>query len=232
MFVIQHTLKVKDNFNYMAQRQIFMASNKFVFQCPHCKAKSTFTLIHSIRRGRRSYAIQNCDSCDSVIFFTYETDKELPTIMLEISPEFLHNNYKIIDYYPKRSYEAHEAIPLNVAEDYIEALRCFDNNAFKATVVMARRALQTTCNLKGATKSTLEQQVDEIIPEDMKELAHEIRQWGNLGAHPDQIIKDIIDEDAEKIIDFAEMLFKHFFILPYEVQQIKNKRNMKKDSKS
>jgi hypothetical protein len=78
--------------------------------------------------------------------------------------------------------------------------------------------------MKGGKGNNLYQRIDSVIPQDLKDLVHEIRFWGNIGAHPDDKITNIKKEDAETILDFAEKMFWYLFIMPSEIQKTKNRR--------
>jgi len=70
-------------------------------------------------------------------------------------------------------------IPENIRKDLLEAKQCFGVNAFRGCAVMARRAMQSTCIDKGATKHDLVEQLKElqesgVITKDLKEWAKEL----------------------------------------------------------
>lgn len=67
-----------------------------------------------------------------------------------------------IDRYPKRIPKLDDSIPEDISADYAEALRCYDVNSYKASVVMCRRAIQSSTLEKGATKNRLFDQINEI----------------------------------------------------------------------
>jgi HEPN domain-containing protein len=133
------------------------------------------------------------------------------------------NNEQITDQYPKRTPKLDPSIPQDVGNDYVEAIKCFDVGANKASVAMCRRALQTSLIQRGAGKGKLVEQIDElsdkgILTEDIKEWAHEIRLTGNIGAHPDQDgLKDVTPQDAEELIRFMEEFLNYVYIMPAKV---------------
>jgi len=166
--------------------------------CPHCGVHSTITL----RAANGAHYIYCCDHCEKLFLLIAGKDS-------------------FIDQYPKRTPKLDAAIPLDVASDYIEVIKCFDVSAFKASVVMCRRALQTSVIEKGASNGRLIDQIDElcrngIITEDIKIWSHEIRLTGNLGAHPDGL-EDVSPEDAEDLIKFVEEYLNYVYIMPAKV---------------
>jgi hypothetical protein len=166
--------------------------------CPYCGVYSTITLVACCRR----HFIYRCDHCNEDFLLIVEGNK-------------------IVDQYPKRTPKLDVAIPLDVANDYVEAIKCFDISAYKASVVMCRRALQTSVIDKGAGKGRLVDQIDELstkgtITEDIKNWAHEIRLTANIGAHPDGL-EDVARQDAEDLIKFTEEYLNYVYIMPSKV---------------
>jgi len=148
--------------------------------CPYCHVHSTITL----RTYADGFHIYQCDNCSGLILF-------------------IEKGREIIDQYPKRVPKIDTSVPSEVARDYVEAIKCFDVGANKGSVVMCRRALQSSVIERGAKKDRLVDQIDElhdkqIITKDIKDWAHEIRLTGNIGAHPDEDgLEDVTLDDAE-----------------------------------
>jgi hypothetical protein len=151
---------------------------------------------------------------------------------MEISSTGYVVRQKIIDFYPKRTPKIDKSVPANIANDYIEAIKCFDVGAPKASVAMCRRALQSSVVEKGATKDKLNDQIDElcdkgIITKDIREWAHEIRFMGNIGAHPDKDgLKDVTLEDAQEMLEFVEQYLNYVYIMPSRVITHREKRKV------
>lgn len=114
--------------------------------------------------------------------------------------------------------------------DLKEAKLCYSVSAFKATVVLSRRALQSICIDKGAhqTKKLYEQIQDladrGVITNDLKDWATEVRYVGNDGAHPGE---EITLEDAEAILKLTEQIANVIYIMPEIAKELRQKRNWK-----
>ena len=175
---------------------------KEAFLCPHCGFYSTISLM----AYHHSHHIYTCDKCDGITLLIIQ-------------------NKEIVDQYPKRVPKLDPAIPTDVANDYVEAVKCFDIGANKASAVMCRRALQTSVVQKGAAKGKLNDQIDElfkkgIITEDIMNWSHEIRLTGNIGAHPDQDgLENVTPQDAEELIKFMEEYLNYVYIMPAKVAE-------------
>ena len=89
---------------------------------------------------------------------------------------------------------------------------------------MCRRAIQQSCLDKGVKKKNLYEQIEELdIDNNLKQLAHKLRFWGNGGAHPDILLDEIIrEQDAKLAIDFTEKFLQYVYIIPKELEEIEN----------
>lgn len=152
--------------------------------CPHCTTRSYFrpvsTYIEPFKqaRGQRIASAAECEACNKFVLVVglrhtsngqFDLDSVLPLGQ------------------PKD--EVDNSIPINIASDFKEALRCQWISAHKACVVMCRRAIQASAIELGAKGNKLIDQIDDLrtsgkITEPLREFAHEIRLTGNDGAHP------------------------------------------------
>lgn len=118
-------------------------------------------------------------------------------------------------------------------DDYIEAIKCEGISAPKATVAMCRRAMQTTCILKGSPNGDLINQIDDleakrIINPTLRDMAHTIRMIGNWGAHPQKDpLRDVTPEDASEILKFTSELLDEVFVRPARIKDMKTKKGIK-----
>ena len=72
-------------------------------------------------------------------------------------------------------------------------------------------------NIKGAAKR-------QILNTDMQDLAHEIRTYGNNGAHPNKTeAPATTKEAAELTLELLRILIKSIYEIPAEVARIKEK---------
>ena len=123
---------------------------------------------------------------------------------------------------------SNEKIPKHVRKDLDEAKLCFNVAAYRACAVMARRAMQSSCIDKGASKNRLVDQLQELadngaITKNLKEWADVVRWVGNDAAHPasDEVTK----EDAEDILKLAEQFLHVVYVAPAIAKERRKKRN-------
>lgn len=201
--------------------------------CPHCGAYSKFTVktndsgfwADSSKRFRVTTTTEHCDNCSGIIVvFTRPGGAQTPD--------------KELISYPTNVPKVDEIIPEKIAVDFKGGINCLSINEYKAAAAMFRRSLQQVMIDKNASGSDLFAQIDDlekrqIITSQVKNWAHEIRLWGNHGAHPS---KDGLDElkreDMEEVKEFLESLFDYIYIMPAKVQTSIANRAAKKNAKS
>jgi len=127
-----------------------------------------------------------------------------------------------------------ERIPSSIRRDFEEALKCFGISAFRATGVMARRALQGCCLDKGAKKGKLQEQIDwlfeqRIITKHLNDWAHEVRLVGNDAAHPQKPREDkpITKDDAEAIVNLLTQFTNVLYVAPAIAAKSRKSRQQK-----
>ncbi len=127
--------------------------------------------------------------------------------------------------------EEKELIPEQALSDYQEALKCKSIGANRASCSMFRRALQSSLVILGASdKLDLIKQIDSLtsLPKDIIDWAHQIRIFGNWGAHPDKDnLKEVDAADVAEVYDFISKFFVYMFIMPEKVKLSRAKRDEK-----
>ncbi len=124
----------------------------------------------------------------------------------------------------------HHSIPEPVRADYAEANRCFFGRSNKGVVVLCRRAMQQIAEEKGAEGSRLIDQIDALfnkglITKSLKDSAHEIRHFGNFGAHPrDDGLDEIGAEEARGVMRLTREFMVDLYVRPYETSELVKKR--------
>ena len=94
------------------------------------------------------------------------------------------------------------------------------------TVAMARRALQAGAFEQGAPDKKLVDQIDwleeqRLIPPLMKDVAHQIRLEGNVGAHPDKDgLQDVDEGRAREVLAFLDDFIRYVYEIPSRLESI------------
>lgn len=125
----------------------------------------------------------------------------------------------------------HQSVPGPIVDDFDEALRCREQGSYKACVVMCRRVLESTTMEKGAKGRTLHDKISDLsrkglIPNQISEIATEIRAIGNYGAHPgDDRLSNVDQDEAESLLDLTRHIVEYVFIMPHKLSELKKKRS-------
>lgn len=147
-------------------------------------------------------------------------------------------NSRVRRTYPFSGFDAsdyHQSIPENIREDLAEADRCFAADAYKGAMVLLRRVVQDIVldRIEDPIirNKNLWEQIDELsnnglITKYLKETAHEIRHFGNFGAHPnDDSLNKTTSEEVEIVDSLTRDLIRAIYITPFNTDKLKNKRN-------
>ena len=112
-----------------------------------------------------------------------------------------------------------------IVQDYTEACRISQLSP-KASATLARRCLQGMIrDFHGIKKGTLNEEITAlkgIIPNDEWQAIDALRLIGNIGAHMEKdvnLIVEISEGEAEKLIVFIEYLFKQWYVKKYEHEE-------------
>ena len=183
--------------------------------CPHCAVTSLFKPVASYaQRTPQSASLTivsatQCESCKQFALVIGQTDGQ-------------NHPSRLVAFYPLG--KPRDAVDLNVpkpiADDFAEALRCQWIQAYRACVVMCRRAVQSSALHLGAKGGKLIDQIDDlsktgIITTPLKDFAHEIRLTGNDGAHPEKDgLENVTEKDGEAIIEFTGEYLHHVYVMP------------------
>ncbi|HEV2234148.1 MAG TPA: hypothetical protein VGV68_12175, partial [Terriglobia bacterium] len=113
-------------------------------ECPHCRHKAAFLPVTNSLHDERQLmdrwvAALQCTACREfilgIIGFPGSVGLGGPLQCLAVYPLGQPDDY------------VSSAVPEPIADDFREALRCRWIKAFKATVLMCRRSLQTSCDM-------------------------------------------------------------------------------------
>lgn len=127
--------------------------------------------------------------------------------------------------------EEPEGLPPSVAADYKEGQLALAYGLHKSAAVMFRRAVQGAAIEKGApTDKKLRDEIDWLeasgrITRDMKDWAHELRLFGNAGAHPgDDLLESVTDQEATDALVFAKAFLDYLYVLPSRIAKARQAR--------
>lgn len=201
------------------------------YVCPFCE--HTFKLderTHSVDSSQFSYHddkgkyqwdhdyslnvdFYKCPNCDVISSKLEYSGSKLPEKTFNIFPP---NSAKRFPSY----------IPMSIRQDYEEAYSILDLSP-KASATLSRRCIQGMIHDKWKIKlKNLNQEItalmDKIDPS-LWSAINSLRELGNIGAHMEKDINIIVEIDAgeaEKLLKLVEILFKEWYIVPHERNEL------------
>jgi len=117
-------------------------------------------------------------------------------------------------------------VPENINDDLREAQVCFNVSAYKACVVMCRRAIEQICDDKDAQGKSLFDKIEfllkqNIISQDIYSIFTQIRRFGNYGAHPqDDLLNGIDQYESSKIVEISMHLARHIYHISATIKRL------------
>lgn len=183
--------------------------------CPHCKVRSVFAGVttEGVEWDNTSHLLMRCQNCEGIVYARFP---------FEVLPDGGKRSDPPI-FYPEIRSEAPEDYPLDVRENFSEALRSLNVNNPRAAVIMTRSALQAAMREHEARGGSLNEEIEDlaarhVLPESLKDWAHELRDGGNLVAHPEPG-KHVEMQDAKELSALAESIFEYMYVIPKELDR-------------
>jgi hypothetical protein len=188
-------------------------------ECPHCGVKHIQTeVLHGVRRGStdETWYVVACQNprCNRLVLVITTAAGDVKKI------------------YPAGHHEFDPTIeiPDELRDDFREAGWCLDAGCFKASMVMSRRTLQRVLKAQGCDQRNLVDAIAAAIKQDVLRkafhpFAEEIREYGNLSAHPDDDqLENATKESAEHVMEFVRLIVEEFYEVPGKASRLKKQR--------
>jgi hypothetical protein len=208
--------------------------------CPHCGDKVSFSKTQDHQYAEsvkdqpewgRWYPIMRCAGCLGFILAVLRVKET------RAQTKYSDGHYEVTaremiyeTHYPAGSPDdlVDNAVPVNIADDFKEAIRCRWVNAYNATAEMCRRAIQSSCLQLGANpQANIRDQIDHVhsrgkITTPLRDLAHKIRLGGNRGGHPPRDPSNdtpLTANEADAVIAFTRHYLDHVYVVPHQLEQ-------------
>jgi len=119
---------------------------------------------------------------------------------------------------------ANDDLPAGIREEHREAHDCLNGGQHKASMLMARAALQHTCRTLGAAGTGLKAELDDlvekgVITRDLRAFADEVRLLGNDVAHPPEDIMVVEQDEAEELLEYLDGFLQTTLVLPAKARR-------------
>lgn len=201
----------------------------FIDTCPHCDARAHFQMLFNDSYSNKDgdliyYIIFRCVPCKKLMLKTYEFIQNRYSSSEQLSMSKWLDKFPSDEIVYVNKFEG--VVPNDILEDFREGVISLNNKCFKASVSMFRRALQSALlNLGAKPDEDLIIQIKNIgsLTKDIKDWAHNIRIFGNWGAHPqDDNLKEVDEKIANEGRMFIEEFFNYVYLMPSRVEKARN----------
>lgn len=199
-----------------------MSDTRKTMYCGHCLRTSTFEL-------RGEYAHRGIKYVSDVkSWYMWECLGCLhPTIVehyYAVSVDEIIFDEKLNILYPTDKTPLND-LPETIKKRYLAVLKV-ENIEPSACAVLIGRTLETICNYEKASGKTLSEKLNNLvqsdrIPKTLAEMAHQLRQIRNLGAHDAE--DEVTEEDVPIILDFLEAILEYLYVAPAKIAAIQTR---------
>lgn len=204
----------------------------FIDICPHCGTKAHLEMIfndsHTEKGGHLVYYIVfRCRPCKKLVVETYRFNQNEYARDVDLRTVGWEDKFPQDEVLFVKKFEG--VVPQNILDDFNEGVSCLANKNLRAAVGMFRRSLQSALIDKGCDKD--QDLIDQIrnvqnLTQEIKDWAHNIRIFGNWGAHPqDDNLRDVTLEVATEAQNFLEEFFNYVYVMPHRVAEARKRNN-------
>lgn len=197
-------------------------SSTLSLECPYCHTKTQFIGqgINSLcSRTNEHHIIFLCTNCKGLILTNWNDNGGG-------GPYLLQRYYKIVGDYKSQINLQKIDNPL-VKKDYQEAIDCYNNGFYNASMVMSRRSIHQEVEIKEAAGDNLYEKINSLVTsENLKKLLNKVKNFGNSGAHPDFFLYDedgnqlILEENEKDFAKLALTFLDKYFQDQYEMEDL------------
>jgi len=192
-------------------------------RCPRCRH-----LVHAVPQTPPVYHIS--EHSDTMAYLIVKCPRDLCDISFVVYDRMNKRVTEVFPFPRTIASDFHDAIPKQIRGDFAEAKKCWYADAYKGVVVLCRRVMQQVAVDKGASGQNLFDQINDmlsqgLITNSLHDAAHEVRHFGNFGAHPrDDNLDDISRDDAKVVIGIVEQFLIDLFVRPADTAKLTKKR--------
>ena len=200
------------------------AVKNFIDICPHCGTKAHFQMLFNEsysddNRDLFFYVVFRCVPCKKLILETFKFRQNEYDRSENLASSGWQDKFPSDEIAYANKFE--NIVPTDVLEDFKEGVICLQNKCFRASVSMFRRALQSAVvNLGAKPEEDLIVQIKNLgnLTSEIKDWAHNIRIFGNWGAHPqDDNLKEVDLKLVTETQSFLEEFFNYVYVMPSRV---------------
>ena len=193
--------------------------------CPFCMESGNFKIVFHAEKKKPSsekklnFDTLECGNCKGYVMVLWSAGEHW-------SRGGLHD-YEVLPW-PLQFDKHPEHWPEAAGRYWLQAKRNIRDENWDAAAVMARSALQLALRDSKAQGKSLKQEIDDlaskgILPPLMKEWSDNVRDLGNVSAHPEPTQQPTNPQDARDIVSFLDFLLEYLYTLPHQIRQYRER---------
>lgn len=133
--------------------------------------------------------------------------------------------WRVVDHWPYSSVAMPEHLPEKLHPLFREAAACLQAGAPRGAAIMTRTTIDAAlqdCEAPGgpSTKKRISS-MEGRLPQQLIEMAHELRLGGNDATHEFEYEWSL--EDAQELLDFLRQLLHHLYVVPQQLRSVQKK---------
>ncbi len=166
-----------------------------------------------------TWRILECQRCKKPTIEEVKTSYDL--IFDEVYGSMEPTSFEIAILYPEvRPHLTN--LPEPIEKNYRSALK-IHNIEPSACAVLVGRTLEAVCKYEKVIGKTLSDKVNNLVNSDripltLAQMAHQLRQIRNLGAHDAE--DEVTEEDVPVILDFLEAILEYLYVAPAKIAAV------------
>ncbi len=192
--------------------------------CPFCMERGNFELAFRAQKKKPNatkilyFDTYKCGSCNGYVM-----------VLWSASSFGRVHNYEVLPW-PLKFEKYPEHWPTSIGRYWLQAKQNIHAENWDAAAVMARSALQLALRDYNAKGNGLKQEIEDlankgILPPIMKEWSDQVRELGNVSAHPKPSQDPANPEDARDIVEFLDFLIEYLYNLPHRIKKYRERDN-------
>jgi hypothetical protein len=197
--------------------------------CAFCGEQGNFERVEHLERKKPgqgnpkvlNYDTLKCGHCGNYMFVFWSASTS------GFGRNALHDFHVLPWYRSTTTFPKHW--PADVGRYWVEARRSIEGKNWTAAALMARSAIQLAARAQGAKGNNLKGEINDLAAKGlilpvMQEWAHEVRELGNEGTHPEPGTQGTSEKDAKDVVEFLTFLMTVMYNLPKQIADYRKRK--------
>lgn len=140
--------------------------------------------------------------------------------------------WTVCGHWPQSAIVAPDHLPPKIEVLYTESLSCLGAGAPRAAAIMARTTIDAALQESGAAGRNTQDRIRDMagkLPQELIDMAHELRLGGNDAAHEFEYKWSI--REAQSLVEFLLQLLHHLYEVPQQIKAVRRRTAQRRSSR-